>query len=72
MSTVSERLQQAREAAGLSEMQVAQLVGCHQLYIFGESWFVSDRLLGVISGVLNVRAEWLRTGEGPRREGEPL
>lgn len=72
--TLQTRLVLAREAAGLTQSQVAQKVGMSQpSYSDLESGrSKGSTLLPQIAFVLGVRPYWIATGEGPKDEQELL
>ncbi len=66
MNTLAERLKIAREKAGLSQQQVADMAGMKQPAYFKVETGKTQRtgFLTEIAKALNVDAEWLATGEG--------
>jgi len=68
MSTLQSRLRLAREAAGLSQTEVARRIGIAQpTYSDLENKpGSSSKHLVKIASVLGVSADWLAYGEGPR------
>ena len=69
MKTFSERLIAAMSAAGLSQGQLAELVGISQPAIqkMTSGKTGGSRKVVEIAGALGVRPEWLSTGEGSMR-----
>jgi phage repressor protein C with HTH and peptisase S24 domain len=69
MKTFSERLIAAMSSAGLSQGQLAELVGISQPAIqkMTSGKTSGSRKIVEISGALGVRPEWLSTGEGSMR-----
>lgn len=73
-STIQSRLKEARIAAGLTQAQLAELVGMRQpTYSQLERGLSkSSTLLPQIAFVLGVQPHWLATGDGPRDEASLL
>ena len=74
--TLAERIRKAREAAGLTQAQLAQMVGSKS----GRAGTVSDweagrlpnaETIAELPAVLGVDGHWLLTGEGPMRRTDP-
>lgn len=72
MSTIGERLREAREAAGIGVRELARLSGFESSHAdvskieMGKQPRPSGPKLAAYAKVLGVSAEWLMTGEGPR------
>lgn len=69
MSTVGERIKEARKLRRQTQKALAEKVGLTATYIYlleAEREKPSDRTLRDISRELRVREKWLRTGEGER------
>lgn len=72
MSTIGERLREAREAAGLGVRELARLSGFESSHgdvskiEQGKQPRPSGPKLAAYAKVLGVSSEWLMTGEGPR------
>lgn len=73
MSSLSNRLRQARKLRGLKQADLAHLVDSGPVVISQwetEAKKPSPRSVGALAQALGVRREWLETGEGPmQREG---
>ncbi|GAB2938068.1 XRE family transcriptional regulator [Hafnia psychrotolerans] len=71
MNTFADRLNEALRSAGMSQGQLAEIVGVSQPAIqkLTSGKAQSSRKILEISKALNVRAEWLSTGAEPMREG---
>ncbi|WP_313506764.1 helix-turn-helix transcriptional regulator [Kosakonia sacchari] len=69
MKTFSERLTAAMTAAGLSQAQLAELVGVSQPAVqkMASGKTNGSRKMVELSHALGVRPEWLSTGSGPMR-----
>jgi transcriptional regulator with XRE-family HTH domain len=66
-----ERLLKARKLAGLSQPQLAKLVGVSPGTIGeAETSAIGSKHTAKLAGVLGVRAEWLSTGDGAMVDGE--
>ncbi len=72
MKTIANRLKEAREAAGLTQPELAKRAGVSAGTIGNvESGARKNpRELLAIAKAVGVRAEWLRDGKGPRQDGE--
>ena len=69
MSTVGERIKEARKLRRQTQKALAEKVGLTATYIYlleAEREKPSDRTLRDISKELRVQEKWLRTGEGER------
>ena len=66
MNTLAERLKYARESTGLSQQQVADIVGMKQpsYYKVESGKTLRTTFLNEIARALNVSADWLLTGKG--------
>ena len=71
--TIGERIKLLRKDLKMSQAEFGQRIGLKQaaigLYENGNR-NVSEQSITLISQVYQVRAEWLRTGEGPKRTTE--
>lgn len=74
MSALKDRLRSAREAANISQKQLAERVGVAQQTISGlELGLAEDSTkLPEIAKVLRVRLEWLKSGAGPMSAVAPV
>jgi transcriptional regulator with XRE-family HTH domain len=62
----AQRLVAARTRAGLSQPQLAKLVGMAQGTLGeAETTAIGSKYTAQLAGILKVRAEWLASGEGP-------
>ncbi len=72
--TIGERIKLLRKELKMNQAEFGQRIGLKQaaigLYENGNR-SVSEQSITLISQVYQVRAEWLRTGEGPQRITEP-
>ena len=73
MTTLNERLRQARKALGLTTTKLGEIIGYGQSTIsqiengrrhYGNPDNIADSYLRLFSYALNVNEHWLRTGEG--------
>lgn len=76
IETVGERLKKAREAAGLSQQQLAEQIGATRSAIAQVEGGLSNSLnaenLAKAARKLGKTAVWLATGEGPESSSEVL
>ncbi|MEG3640697.1 XRE family transcriptional regulator [Magnetococcus sp. PR-3] len=73
MDTIGTRLRAARQELGVSQKKLADMCGVSQALIHKVESGGTDSTgkLVPIANVLNVRPEWLHSGEEPRRWGNP-
>ena len=68
VATFGDRLEAAREAAGLSGEELAQRLGVRDSTIKAweaDEWEPRGNRLQMLAGMLNVSLTWLMTGKGP-------
>lgn len=72
MTTKGERLKEAREAAKLTQPQLARLVGVTKASVShwetGRTKDIKNNTFARISDVTGYTVRWLATGEGPKTE----
>lgn len=72
---LASRLRAAREAAGLTQPQVADAIGCsngaYAAWEVGRNLTIKSSYLHALVNILNVRMEWLLTGEGEMKPTLP-
>lgn len=70
MKTFADRLNHAMSLAGMSNSRLGEIVGMSQpsIWKLASGRSVSTRKLVEIASALDVRPEWLSTGEGPMRK----
>lgn len=76
-ATFGDRVAGAREAAGMTQTQLARRLGVKKATIMGWEDDVSEpraNKLSMLAGMLNVSIKWLLTGEGEGADvpGEPV